>query len=61
MTAEADGSWRALVKNYSTAPQTRSWHIVEDGVAGPAATLTLEPGQVRTLAGAFPPERRKSS
>ena len=51
----ADGeTWRALVQNHSDSPQTRTWHVEVDGAAGPDATLTLDPGQTRTLSGTFP-------
>ena len=56
VSVEGD-NWRALVKNHSDAPQTRTWHIESDGASGPDAALTLAPGQTRTLAGAFPPGR----
>ena len=46
--------WRALVQDHAAAPQTRAWHLEVDGSATPDETLTLAPGQVRTLAGAFP-------
>ncbi len=46
--------WRALVKNYSGVPQTRTWRVEADGAVGADATLTLEPGQIRTLSGGFP-------
>ena len=48
-------TWRALVKNYSGSPQTRTWHVEADGAAGPDTALTLAPGQTRTLSGGFPP------
>ena len=46
--------WRALVQNHSASAQTRSWHQEADGVVGADASLTLAPGQIRTLGGAFP-------
>ena len=46
--------WRALVQNHAATPQTRAWHLDIDGSATAEATLTLAPGQIRTLAGAFP-------
>lgn len=45
------GTWHALLKNYSTARQARTWRV--DG--GPETAVTLEPGQLRTLSGSFPP------
>ncbi len=54
MTVEGD-TWRALVKNHSAAPQTRTWHLEANGAAGPESTLSLAPGQTRTLSGTFPP------
>lgn len=50
-----DAGWHAMLKNYSAAPQSRAWRIDAGGVRGPEAALTLEPGQVRTLSGSFPP------
>ena len=46
--------WRALVQNHSASAQTRSWHQEADGVVGADASLTLAPGQIRTLGGSFP-------
>ena len=54
MTVEGD-TWRALVKNHSATPQTRNWHLEANGNAGPETTLSLAPGQTRTLSGGFPP------
>ena len=53
VTVDGD-RWRALVQNHSASTQTRAWHQEIDGVAGAEATLTLAPGQIRTLGGAFP-------
>ena len=55
LTVDDRNTWRALVKNHGGAAQTRTWHIEADGVAGPEAALTLDPGQARTLSGTFPP------
>ena len=46
--------WRALVQNHAATAQTRTWHLELDDTPGPETTLTLAPGQIRTLAGAFP-------
>ena len=48
-------TWRALVQNHGTTPQTRAWHVQSGDAAGLAASLTLAPGQSRTLSGEFPP------
>ena len=53
VTVEGD-TWRALLKNYSAAPQTRTWRIDAGNAHGADASLTLEPGQTRTLSGSFP-------
>ena len=53
LTVEED-AWHALVKNYAGTPQTRSWHVETAGAASAPQTLTLEPGQTRTLSGPFP-------
>ena len=45
--------WRALVQNHAASVQTRTWHLEADGVAGAETSLTLAPGQIRTLGGAF--------
>lgn len=52
-----DQAWHALIKNYADKPQTRTWHLEAGGTASPPETLTLEPGQTRTLSGLFPPGR----
>lgn len=44
-------TWHALLKNYSSARQARTWRVD----AGVETTVTLEPGQMRTLSGSFPP------
>ncbi len=49
------GTWRALVRNHSAAPQTRTWHLEAAGAASPDTALTLAPGQTLTLSGPFPP------
>ena len=53
VTVEAD-AWHALVKNYAAVPQTRTWHVETAGAASPPQTLTLDPGQTRTLSGPLP-------
>ncbi len=53
VTVEGD-RWRALVQNHSATPQTRTWHLEAGGTVGVDESLTLAPGQIRTLAGAFP-------
>ncbi len=53
VTVEGD-RWRALVQNHSAAAQTRSWHLEAGGASSAETVLTLAPGQIRTLGGAFP-------
>jgi len=52
---EKDGQWfwRALVRNYSPAPQTREWRAEVQGKASAPIQLTLAPGETRTLTGPF--------
>ncbi|MGH8045971.1 MAG: BatA domain-containing protein, partial [Chthoniobacterales bacterium] len=47
--------WTALVQNHGTQPQSRSWRIESGGQSGPAAPITLEPGQTRAISGKLPP------
>lgn len=44
-------TWHALLKNYTGARQPRAWRVD----AGAETAVTLEPGQMRTLSGSFPP------
>lgn len=44
-------TWHALLKNYSGARQTRTWRVD----ASAETAITLEPDQMRTLSGSFPP------
>ncbi len=46
--------WRALVQNHSATSQTRSWHIETESGASAETSLTLAPGQIRTLGGTLP-------
>lgn len=49
--------WSALVKNYSSSTETRTWHLrsVSGQSRTPDQSITLAPGAVTTLQGAFPP------
>jgi hypothetical protein len=47
-------AWRSVVRNYSDQQQTRSWSLTTGTQRSPARDITLEPGQSRTLEGAFP-------
>jgi hypothetical protein len=49
-----DSKWTALVRNHGKHPQTRSWRIETGGPPGPAAQLTLAPGETRALSGELP-------
>ncbi|MCB1225390.1 MAG: BatA domain-containing protein [Verrucomicrobiales bacterium] len=52
----AEVKWQALVRNASLVPQTRSWWVEWPGAAvGERRSIRLDPGEVRTLSGAFPP------
>ncbi len=46
--------WRAVVRNYSGAPQLRGWHARTDAAATESKTITLEPHETRTMSGPFP-------
>lgn len=47
--------WEALVKNYGSRPQSRSWWMeTKEGQRFGESTLTLQPGQSETLRGRFP-------
>ena len=47
-------AWRSVVRNYSDKQQTRSWVLTTGTQRSSARDITLEPGQSRTLEGAFP-------
>jgi hypothetical protein len=51
----ADGTWRALVRNYGASTQQRNWWIEANGQKSPPRLLTLQPGSAVELSGAFPP------
>ena len=46
--------WQAIVKNYAATPQTRPWVMQAGQQRTEDRTLTLEPGEVRSLQGRFP-------
>jgi hypothetical protein len=46
--------WSALVKNYGSAPQRRSWWLEARGQKSPAHEIDLAPGQTDVLQGEFP-------
>ncbi len=46
--------WKALVKNYSATPQTRTWQLHVNGHPTAPQWLQLEPGQATVLQGLFP-------
>jgi hypothetical protein len=46
--------WQAIVKNYSDSPQTRSWVMQAGQQRTEDRSITLEPGEVRSLQGRFP-------
>ena len=47
--------WQALVKGAGENAQERSWWFETDTVKSQVQTLRLEPGQIATIAGPFPP------
>ncbi len=51
---EGEASWKALVKNYGTTPQTRTWQLHINGRPTTPQRLHLEPGQATVLRGLFP-------
>ena len=46
--------WRAVVRNYGAAAATRQWYAITTGGKSAPTTLTLAPGEHRTLSGPFP-------
>lgn len=56
LVENADGErlWQALVRNYADSPQTRGWVLQAGQQRTDSRTLTLEPGEVRSLQGRFP-------
>jgi hypothetical protein len=46
--------WRVLLRNYGRTVQTRNWWSVVDGGRGPVNQITLQPGQLDEVQGAFP-------
>lgn len=52
---EKDGqwSWRAIVKNYSKTPQTRTWQADVQDSLSPATAITLAPDESRIISGPF--------
>lgn len=46
--------WQAIVRNYADNPQTRSWVMQAGQQRTEERSLTLEPGEVRSLQGRFP-------
>jgi hypothetical protein len=46
--------WEALVRNASPSPQTRQWWWQDPRGRSEPASLTLQPGEIRTLRGTFP-------
>lgn len=59
--AEVEGRtvWRAMVRHYGSKTRRKSWRVVtEDGATEPRP-LTLEPGSLTSLQGAFPENARR--
>jgi hypothetical protein len=46
--------WKALVRNYGTQLQRRSWWLEAQGQKSPAQELSLAPGETSALAGELP-------
>ncbi len=51
-------TWKALVKNYGTTPQSRTWQLRINGRPTAPQTLDLQPGQATVLRGLFPGDPR---
>ncbi|ETX04227.1 BatA domain-containing protein [Candidatus Entotheonella palauensis] len=51
-------TWKVLVKNYGTIPQTRTWQLHINGRPTAPQTLDLQPGQATVLQGLFPGDRK---
>jgi len=48
------GNWRALVRNYGIATQTRRWWVEANGEKSAPEEVTLGPGRTAELSGGFP-------
>lgn len=46
--------WQAVVRNYSTTPETRAWWVALSSGRTESRTLQMAPGAVQTLSGRFP-------
>ncbi len=45
--------WRAVLRNFGTAPQSREWWIESGGAVSAKQSVTLSPGGMQALQGAF--------
>lgn len=46
--------WKAVIRNYSATTQTRTWHLETPTSSTGKKSLTLRPGHLTTIQGAFP-------
>ncbi len=53
-TSTTPASWRAVVRNYAASAQERSWHLQIGQQRTEPRSITLQPGENRTLSGRFP-------
>ncbi|MEM7143701.1 MAG: BatA domain-containing protein [Verrucomicrobiota bacterium] len=53
--------WKALIKNYSDAPQERQWSVYIDDNPQPSRPISLKPGQTLTVGGDFPDQIERFS
>lgn len=60
-TERKDGQWfwRAIVRNYGAAAETRSWQAETAGGKSPPAVVSLAPGEAKTLSGPFPANEKR--
>lgn len=57
---DADGpQWEVLIRNSSDTAQERQWWIETEKVRSQPQKLTLAPGQIVSIPGAFPPGEKK--
>lgn len=53
-TVEGSLVWRAMVRNYSDQPASRTWSLQTAAGASAPRSMTIDPGGLVTLQGAFP-------
>ncbi len=56
--SEADGAprWTAIIRNYHDEPVQRQWFLASGSQRSAPQTITLAPGEIRSIEGPFPSE-----